>query len=281
MSTLFVNGLTVIDFSYLHCQRGLLGESWRLDIRLSGSLDDQGMVLDFSDVKKEVKRLVDEEFDHKLIVPARSSQLAVDIQGNQTEIEFKWDEELSLRHRSPSQAICLLDADEVTLESLSAAIVRALEERLPGNVTGIGVHLEEEAIDGFYYHYSHGLKHHGGNCQRIAHGHRSRIVILRDGIRAPDLEEEWAERWNDIYIGSLEDLQDASDDYHHYSYSSSQGAFEMTLPAICCDLINADSTVENIAQHIADQLKTAHPASSFEVHAYEGINKGAIGISRG
>ena len=280
MTTLFVNGLTVIDFSYLHTRRGLLGESWRLDIQLSGPLDEQGMVLDFSDVKKQVKQLVDEEFDHKLIAPARSSQLRIDTQGNQTELDFSWGDELTLHHRSPNQAVCLLDADEVTQETLAAAIITALEQRLPANVTDIHIRLAEEEIDGAFYHYSHGLKHHCGNCQRIAHGQRSPLVIYRNGKRANDLEEAWADRWNDIYIGSLEDLRDASDEYHHYSYSSSQGAFELTLPAVCCDLINSDSTVENIAQHIADQLKNSHPESSFDVHAYEGINMGAVGISQ-
>ncbi len=42
MTTLFVNRLTVIDFSLLHPDLGLLGESLLVDIELDGSLDHQG-----------------------------------------------------------------------------------------------------------------------------------------------------------------------------------------------------------------------------------------------
>ncbi|OOZ13038.1 hypothetical protein BOW35_11565 [Solemya velum gill symbiont] len=279
MSVLFVNDLTSIDFSYLHNQRGLLGESLSLGIRLSGSLDEQGMVLDFADVKRQVKQLVDEHFDHKLIAPARSSQLSTDTWDNRIELKFRWGDNMQLKHVSPAEAVSLLDVSDVTPGTLATAIAEMLQERLPENISEIEINLSEEVIDESSYQYSHGLKHHAGNCQRIAHGHRSRIIIYRNGTRSIELEEEWADRWDDIYIGSLEDLADASDECHHYAYSSSQGNFELTLPAVCCDLINADSTVENIAEHIAEQLKSSHPESRFEVHAYEGMDKGAIATS--
>ena len=279
VTTLFVKRLTILDFSYLHCNRGLLGESWMLDIQLTGSLDAQGMILDFADVKRQVKTLVDDEFDHKLLVPKRSRQLQLEEHPGSVRLQFHWGDNFRLEHQSPASALCLIDDDKITRETVAQAIETRLRATLPANIVTVKVQLRSEDEDGAYYHYSHGLKHHGGNCQRIAHGHRSRLRIYRNGIRDIYLEEDWAERWSDIYIGSLRDLQSADDAMHHYSYAGSQGNFALSLPAICCDLIDKDSTIENIAQHIAEQLKSADPASSFEVHAFEGIDKGALGIS--
>ena len=279
MSTLFVKGLTVVDFSYLHANRGLLGESWSLDISLTGDLDKQGMVLDFSDVKRQVKQLVDLEFDHKLIVPVESSAVVFTQHQESCSVLFDYGDQARIEHGSPASALCLLPAATVTPETVAAAITDSLLQKMPSNISQLEIRLSPEHIEGSYYHYSHGLKHHTGNCQRIAHGHRSRIEIRRNGTRDFQLESDWAALWRDIYIGCREDLASEENHQHLYRYQTPQGDFELKLPATCCYLVDSDSTVENLAQHIAVILKQNHPGSSFEVYAYEGIGKGAVGKS--
>src|SRR5690606_4481671 len=137
-----------------------------------------------------------------------------------------------------------------------------------------------EAINGAYYHYSHGLKKHQGNCQRIAHGHRSRIDIWANGKKSPKLEQRWADEWKDIYLATREDLVNRPHhkgvDYYQFAYEAEQGPFEITLPQRCCYLMETDTTVEFIAHHIAQKSRQENPDAFIRVKAYEGINKGAI-----
>ena len=141
----------------------------------------------------------------------------------------------------------------------------------------------EEVIEGAYYHYVHGLKKHLGNCQRIAHGHRSPIRIDRNGHRAYDLEERWAKLWQDIYVGTEEDVarRFVGEDgigYITFEYEANQGEFALTLPEHRVYMLETDTTVELIAAHIADKLKAEFSGEEIQVKAYEGVGKGAIAI---
>jgi len=283
MSQLFVKNITVIDFSYLCPQRGLLGESWQVDIYLQGSLDAQGMVLDFSDVKKTFRQLIDEEFDHKLVIPNQYCLSSIEQHNDSLTNCFTLLNGLSIVHTAPLSAYCLLEAEAVTCESMSKAIEQRLQDLVPNNVDNIRLDLYPENIDGAYYHYSHGLKQHQGNCQRIAHGHRSKIEIFANHQRCPELESNWAELWKDIYIGTREDLIEEKtiegNVYYSFEYSACQGKFALTLPAQQCYLIDTDSTVENLAEHIARKLQQHYPDKQLIIYAYEGVGKGAVSMT--
>jgi 6-pyruvoyl-tetrahydropterin synthase len=283
MTTLFVNRLTVIDFSYLDPTRGLLGESWLVDIELDGSLDHQGMILDFGEVKKQVKQTIDREFDHCLLIPTQYPQCQIQQLEHRCEIQFQLVSGKIIRHSSPYSAIALIAAPDITEAILSRVISEKLQSVLPDNVQALRIRLYPEMTSDAWYQYSHGLKHHAGNCQRIAHGHRSRIVIYRNDVRDQALEAYWAERWKDIYIGTQSDLletfQENGTECHRFGYTANQGLFKLEIPSDRCYLIGTDSTVENLAQHIATTLKNEHPEDDFRIEAYEGVDKGAIGIA--
>ena len=258
-----------------------MGESWRVDVELEGSLNSQGMVLDFADIKRQVKHTVDQHFDHKLLVPVTNPSCRITTSDGKSEIEFQLSSGDRIRHWSPASAVTPVAADKIDSKTLTSAIMEKLEPGLPDNIDSFQVILHHESTSDPSFHYSHGLKQHAGNCQRIAHGHRSRIEIYRDGGRNLELERKWAELWSDIYIGSRSDLTGdfdfAGESYLRFGYRSEHGEFRLELPKRLCYLIDSDSTVENLAQHIADSLKQQYPESRFQVRVYEGVDKGAIG----
>lgn len=273
---LFVDQLTNIDFSYLHPERGLVGETWLADVEIEGELDAQGMVCDFGIVKKTLKSWLDNTIDHCLLVPEHSPCLTRHTNGEMHQI--KWRSGSGEIHcRSPLSAISFIPASEINPAEVAQWSIQQLKPLFPSSVKSISLSFSNETISGPYYHYSHGLKKHAGNCQRIAHGHRSKILIWRDGQLNQHDMQQWSERWRDIYIGSYEDLI-ASDNSELYSfkYRAQQGEFFLSLPKKCCYLIETDSTVELIAKHIADQLAAVNPNQHFRVKAFEGLAKGAI-----
>ena len=279
MPALFVKHLTVMDFSYVDASRGILGESWIVDVVLHGDLDHQGMVFDFGHVKKQIKHAIDELYDHRLLVPKGLNQLHSSIDDKGLSISWQDNQKGHYKHLSPPSGAELLPCNEVSTDSISRLMESKLKQLLPVNVTDIQITLRPEEIDGASYHYSHGLKKHDGNCQRIAHGHRSRIEILVNGIRDTTLETSWAKRWQDIYIGTKEDVCSENTTNTQFAYDAPQGRFELTLPSRCCYIIDTDSTVEYLADHIAKTIKNQNSDSDIQVFAYEGVLKGAIGIA--
>jgi 6-pyruvoyl-tetrahydropterin synthase len=278
---LFVDNLTNVDFSFLDPQRGLLGETWLANVRLYGELDEQGMVCDFGTVKKVMRHWLDTELDHRLAVPIRSPQIRIDNEGDFLTIHWQFGSNGEFLHtRSPRDAIALVDAEVLTQESIAEWCISQLKQQFPMSVARLELDFSLEPITGAYYHYSHGLKKHRGNCQRIAHGHRSRIDIWANGKKSPKLEQRWADEWKDIYLATREDLigkpQHQGTNYYHFAYEAEQGPFEITLPQRCCYLIDTETTVEFIAHHIAQKSRQENPDTFIRVKAYEGINKGAI-----
>lgn len=286
---LFVRDLTVIDSSYLCERRGMVGESWLVDIELGGELNEMSMLLDFGRVKKLIKVIIDREVDHKLLVPADSPLLR---KGEVApgELTVDWLRPgRSIHLRCPEQAFAFIPGVHVERESLTAYLMQVLARELPGNIKDLTLTLRHEKIEGAFYHYSHGLKKHDGNCQRIAHGHRSPVELYVDGERDEALEAAFAERWSDIYLGTLEDevalstlslspnaakLEPSS--HIGFAYEAPQGRFELAMPRAEVEMIDTDTTVELLAHFIAREVKKQVGDKFLKVVAYEGVGKGAI-----
>lgn len=277
---LFVDELTNVDFSYLCPDRGLVGETWLANFGLEGELDEQGMVLDFGLVKKQFKQWLDSHLDHCLAVPMASPNLQ--LREQEDHVALTWESAIGeISMTCPRQAVALIPT--VTIEPKTAAqwVTSQTTPLMPSNLKSLHLNFTTETIEGPYYHYSHGLKKHNGNCQRIAHGHRSRIAIWLDDARQPVLEQQWAKLWRDAYIGSREGVVAHTEHRTDFAYFAQQGRFTLSLPSSRVYLIDEETTVECIAQHICRQIKLQFPRCSVRVKAYEGIGKGAIATLNG
>ncbi|MDP5255027.1 MULTISPECIES: 6-carboxytetrahydropterin synthase [unclassified Vibrio] len=287
---LFVRDLTVIDMSFYCPQRGIVGDSWIVDVSLSGQLNEMSMVLDFGRVKKQIKQLIDQCVDHRLLIPTQQQSVVYRPTSDGYAQLHLLRSDKSIYLHCPEEAYCLIDSDEVTLSSVVEHLNNLLLQHLPSNVTGLELTLRPEAISGAYYHYTHGLKKHDGNCQRIAHGHRSPIEILVNGQRNTQIEQSFAQRWHDIYLATQEDqvtlgdlsfahdLQDISDETHYgFKYQAPQGEFEIAIAKSESEVLPTDTTVELLANFIADEVKKKlSPSETLQVIAYEGVGKGAM-----
>jgi 6-pyruvoyl-tetrahydropterin synthase len=296
---LFVNDLTVMDFSYLCPKRGMVGESWIVDVVLDGGLNDESMVQDFGIVKKQLKHIIDEYVDHKLVVPADHPQCVLHCpsEDERVQVDFAFyspctesaNESSSIQLNCPPEAYAFvysLPGREALIDkqSVTAYLKDVIATHLPENVHAIEITIREEHISSPYYHYTHGLKKHDGNCQRIAHGHRSKIIISEGGKNSLKWQQYWAQRWSDIYIASAEDLVDATalsfevkkpDTMHCFLYEASQGVFEMAIAKQVCEIIDYDSTVECLAQYVLEQT-ALQTDGTLRVQAFEGVGKGAM-----
>ena len=71
-----------------------------------------------------------------------------------------------------------------------------------------------------------------------------------------------------------------SDDSHYgFRYTAPQGEFQLAMPKGCCDLLPDDTTIELLAQFMADTLAAKVPGRHYRVMAFEGIGKGAIAVA--
>lgn len=269
---LFVHNLTNVDVSIWDSRHGLTGMSWQIDVHLEGRLGEDGMLLDFGAVKPWIKAVLDNGPDHTLLIPTQAPNIR--ISSCQEGLCFHAEAPYPVEIKGPEEAFTLIPATRIDATVFAAYGSRLLNQAYPDNVDHVSIKVHQEAIDEAAYGYSHGLKRHSGNCQRIAHGHRSRLQVYQQGQRQPTLEVHWAEWLNHRYLVEKADITQQSANTLTCRYTAPQGNFELTLPMKRCAVLESPTTVENIARWLASRI-ARHTGQKTEVVAYEGINKGA------
>jgi len=292
--TLFYKQLTIIDACLLDPLMGLMGQSWMVDVYLTGETDEESVVADFSIIKQKIKSLIDQYVDHRILVDQKLVQLLDGV----GKFNYSYGSTIphSLEYVAPEQAFCLLPYSNANTESIQVYLNDLLIKQMPKNILEVEVKLREEE-NPITFHYTHGLKQHYGNCQRLFHGHRNTIEIWRNGVRNEKWEEQLSKEvfkgnihfafWDNIAnkkaILSLSQSNGAPEGILHgdqlveISYDGNQGKFTAKIPAQQVFILPCETTIENIAAYFARWVKThwAQPTDRIMVVGYEGIGKGA------
>ena len=139
-------GHSGIRFSACHfiprhekCSR-LHGHSYILRLRLEGDIGEEGMVMDFVVLKKELKAYV-EEFDHRTLLPGRSKEVEITVSDDSIEAICN-----GKRYVFPKEDVVILDVPTTTAEEMTKMMAERMVKnvRFPSNVRSVSIGLDEE-----------------------------------------------------------------------------------------------------------------------------------------
>lgn len=278
--TLFLRDFTVLDFAFLG-KEGLQGESLYVSVELQGELDAQGFILDFGPAKKILKAIVDETLDHKLVIPG----LHPSLKGTAKGLKFA-----ELLYEAPDEAVEVLEGEEITPALLEDFLQAEAMSRLPANVKGVKFSLRPDSRFELEpnFRYTHGLRLHNGNCQRLLHGHRNPVEVWLEGKRSTEWENFLVKEWENAHFTFAPTLKNRAEldfalgrrQHQHpgmaeIEYESPQGFFRAEISASRIILLETEPSIENIARLGANRLRSEGILQELRVVAYEGLNKGA------
>ncbi len=121
------------------CSR-LHGHSYIIRLRLEGDIGEEGMIMDFVVLKKKLKEMID-EFDHAVLLPAKSEIVNITDDGTDVHVEC-----LGKNYSFPKMDVRLLDVPTTTAEEMSKmmALRMVREVEIPSNVKSLSIGLDEE-----------------------------------------------------------------------------------------------------------------------------------------
>ncbi len=284
-----------MDCALFEPSSGVIGQSWHVDLQLTGSLDESGLVYDFGHLKKLVRQVMHDTLDHALLIPVSSQFVNFeDVDDSElwqlhakcklSDSNFVWE------YKCPEGAVFPIRSVALRPAIIEQEFAKLLKHRLPSSVSDVTINFREEEAEetAAFFRYTHGIAKHDGLCQRIFHGHRSRVEVYVGSERRADLEHYVAREMlgSDVHIttpsqviaGNIETgMRGKVGDSVTLAFQSTLGKYEATLPADKVFAVEQETSIECIAYQIArilrSKVKTRVPV---KVKIYEGIDKGAF-----
>ena len=273
VSRLFVEHLTNLDFSYINDQGVLTGESWAVDLEIQGELNREGMLLDFGDVKKSIKADAESLWDHKLVVPLHRPGLSLD---GQT-LTWSDDKGQTYKHKGPDISLYSVESAKFDKELLERHLESWLIEKWKcPQIQDISISFRTESIPDGQFQYSHGLKHHKGACQRIAHGHRSKVLPYSQNGLNQSATATLAEHLTNAYFVDESNIIGQTETSIELQYTAPEGDFYIQIPRSQAVIMQTETTIENIALYLLNYSRNTICTDICKIRVYEGWQKGAI-----
>ncbi len=105
------------------CER-LHGHNYTVTVEIGGSLNSNGVIVDFNEINPVIKNICD-SLDHKTIIAEKEKRQKLTFDGAEIEILFK-----NKRFVFPKEDCVLLPIESTTVERLSSYICGILEKKL-------------------------------------------------------------------------------------------------------------------------------------------------------
>lgn len=283
-SSIFLNDLTVIDYSIITPGGVIVGGAATLNLEVSGPVEPhEGVVIDFSECKKKIKELIDgySGFDHKCWINLEDPNIVFDMKVDQNQVSHQ------VSHRTSGLTINAgEDAFAWVTNDPTTDIENFLNHRMsPYVVSNISLNtsiipVPRANTNSFVFRYVHGLKNstsHG--CKNIVHGHKSWVsAVCAEGSQA------MADRVLNIIATDLdscifvhaEDLKSTDGGVYKVAYDTPErGEMSMSFTQKLI-VLETQTTVEHIVEYVRaryyDQLRTVGVK---ELFVSEGLCKGA------
>lgn len=279
------HSIKILDATRIDCalfvpEVGIQGQSWHVDVIVYGELNSHGFIADFSSVKKTLKKICDETFDHSLVVPETSKYVQISYPNDES-IQVDLRDELNQKwaYLSPMEAVQLVKGSDIRLSQIELFLAEKLHDNLPDNVAEVRVMLrEEQKADSVFFRYTHGLFNYDGLCRRIFHGHRSIVEISTNGQYSRELSQYVVDNilGETVHIACEPQLIESAENVSHLISNNHGARIEATAPTTKVLLLPKETSIENIATYVANELcMKLEVKDKLEVRIYEGIHKSA------
>lgn len=121
------------------CSR-LHGHSYVVRLRLEGDTNDDGMLMDFVILKKELRSIMS-TMDHRTLLPSSSKDVKLTIGDDSVEANT-----CGKRYVFPLEDVVILDLSNTTAEEMAKLMVRQMiqDVKFPTNIRSVSIGLDEE-----------------------------------------------------------------------------------------------------------------------------------------